>query len=195
MSRLNEMEEMEITRRIQRLEARLIELKSTPQLTSNRSGVKNYQVPELDNWQVVEWTDYLDNTIDTVDMVLPPLPNNYSLNRIEVVCEYTPLNQNNPIVYPYLTLQIDGAEWSPSYSPGLGLGFSGFSGQAGVSTYTGFLTDNTDYSEDKPVYKYGMTAYYSTTSSTFSPTLRAKFRLRSTDRGSVKVKIKTYKDF
>lgn len=195
MSRLNEMEEMEITRRIQRLEARLIELKVTPQITSNRSGVKTYQVPESDEWQVVEWTDYLGDVSNTSSMVLPPLPNNYSSNRIEVEAEYTPLNQNNPIQYPYLTLQIDGVEWSANYSPSLGLGFSGYSGQAGVSTFTGFLADQTDYSKERPVYKYTMTAYYNTASNTFSPTLRAKFRLRSTDKGTVKLKIRTYKDF
>ena len=39
MSRLNEMQEMDITRRIQILESRLMEFKLTPQPTSNKSGV------------------------------------------------------------------------------------------------------------------------------------------------------------
>ena len=195
MSRLSEMQEMEITRRIQRLEAKLIELKTTPQPTSNRSGVLTYQVPESDGWQTVEWTDHNDNVTFTNAMTLPPLPKDYQLNNIEVTALYTPHNQDNPIVYPYLSLSIDGAEWSPYYSPSLGLGFKVSSGQSSVSLFINYNRDDTDYSVAKPTYKFYTSADYGTSSNSHSPVLRVKFRLRSTDKGTISVKVKTYKGF
>lgn len=195
MSRLSEMQEMEITKRIQTLEARLIELKLTPQATSNRSGVLTYQVPEADNWQTVEWTDHLGNISMVDEMILPPLPQNFQQNRVEITATFEPDNQANPILYPYLIVSIDGAPWTPYYSPSLGLGFSAASDSSGIGTFVSYNEDQTDYGDERPVYKFYTLAYYNTKTNSVNPRLRVKFRLRSTDKGKVSVAVRTYKDF
>ena len=197
MSRLNEMQEMDITRRIQILESRLMELKLTPQPTSNRSGVLTYQVPANDIWQTVEWIDHLDVVRYTDTITLESTPNSFMLNRVEINYTYTPKNQNNPIAYPFLYLQIDGSEWQPFYSPSLGLGFNADTTNATISYYydSGENVELTDYSQTKPVYIWKTTARYSTKSSSNKPIIKVKFRLRSTDIGSISVQVKTYKDY
>lgn len=197
MSRLNEMQEMNITRRIQILESRLMELKLTPQPTSNRSGVLTYQVPANDIWQTVEWTDHLGVVRYTDTITLEPTPQSYELSRVEFEYTYTPKNQNNPIVYPFLYAQIDGVEWIPFYSPSLGMGFNATASQSKITYYydAGENKETTNYSFEKPTYSWFTTARYSTQTSSHNPILKVKFRLRSTDTGTVSVKVKSYKDF
>ena len=75
MSRLDEHQSQYLMNWVQRLEQQLLELKTTPQPTSNRSGVLTYQVPESDSWQEVEWVDHNGATTRTNALQLPPTPN------------------------------------------------------------------------------------------------------------------------
>lgn len=197
MSRLAAMQAAGYTERLRSLQATLLELKTTPQPTSNRSGVLTYQVPVSDDWQTVEWTDHLNVVRTTNEVTLEPMPNDYSFSRADIEYTYTPEKQSNPIIYPFLHLEIDGVEWTPFYSPSLGMGFAASAVNSSISAYFESFQqlDLTDYSLANPEYKWLINTNYGTKTSSHRPKLKAKFRLRSTDRGAVSIKIKSYKDF
>lgn len=196
MSRLAMNQGLGLPDTVQRLERQLAELKATPQPTSNRSGVLTYQVPVSDDWQGIEWKDHLDVIHYDVDVVsLEPLPNSSYMNRAVFECFYTPVNQETPVVYPFLHVQIDGMEWYPAFSPNVGSGFWAQNANCYISLLATEIYDMTDYSLDEPEYMWRYFVYYGTHSSSFRPNLRTKFRLRSTDKGSVYVRLKTFKDF
>lgn len=193
MSRLDERQSQYLMNWVQRLEQQLLELKTTPQPTSNRSGVLTYQVPELEDWQEVEWVDHNGATTRTNALQLPPTLNAMTGNLLELEYSYTPSKQNAPIIYPFIELSIDGAEWRPFYSPSLGMGFRSVASKSNAVLYMSNVAELTDYAAGKLLYKWRASANYTTNSSDHSPTLNVRFRLRSTDRGEVSVKIKSYR--
>lgn len=195
MSRLTELEEQTAIGLLARLRAQQAEMKFTPQLTSVKSGVLTYQVPEDNLWDEFDFVrivNGVEQVIRTRAAELPGTGGVQYLRALYVTTTYTPQHQNSPVVYPYLVLSLGGQEWEPIYSPALGLGFSsrkqGNSGSIGSFIY---LSDKTDYSAEKILFTYLTDASYSTTSNS-SVTLRVRFRLRSTDRGKTYVKVVMY---
>ena len=195
MSRLTELEEQTAIGLLARLRAQQAEMKVTPQLTSVKSGIQTYQVPENNLWDEFDFVQVVNGVEQVTRTRVAELPGTGSLQTpkmLEVTTIYTPKYQDSPVVYPYLVLSLGGQEWEPIYSPALGLGFS--SRKQGNSVSIGsfiYLSDKTDYSAEKILFTYLTDASYSTTSNS-SVTLRVRFRLRSTDRGKTYVKVVMY---
>lgn len=195
MNRLNEMEEMDLQRRIAALEAKLIDLKITPQPTSNKSGVKTYLNPKDTDWQFFEYTDFNEvvTTTDTVN--LPATPAGF-LSTIEVTCEFRPLNQNNPIVIPYLdALLNNSARLQPSYNPNFGICIAAVVGGASIiaNSQLNYQSDLTNYSLQKPVYRW-KSSFYCKEPPGQGINLKFRFFVRSTDKGQLRMMVKSYRN-
>ena len=197
MNRLNDMQEMHLQRRIAALEAKLIDLKITPQPTSNKSGVKTYLNPKDTDWQFFEYTDF-NGVVTTTDTVnLPPIVSVGSLNTIEVTCEFRPLNQDCPIVIPYLDILLNNsARLQPSYNPSFGVCMTASVGEASIiaNGKTDYQNDLTDYSLEKPVYRWKSSFYWGTPQGQ-GINLKFRFFVRSTDKGQLRMLVKSYRHF
>lgn len=195
MNRLNEMEEMHLQRRIAALEAKLIDLKLTPQPTSNKSGVKTYLNPKNTEWQFFEYTDY-NGVVTTTDTVnLTSIVNIGSLNNLEVICEFRPRNQEYPVVIPYLdTLLNNSARLEPSYNPSFGVCMAASVGGASVAANSkvDYQNDLTNYALQKPVYRWKSLFYWWAPQGQ-SISLKFRFFVRSTDKGQLRMLVKSYR--
>lgn len=145
------------------------ELKLTPQSTSAASGVQTYQVPAGDNWDL--------------ELNLPVAVGS-NLGTVEVTTAYDSEFQDHPVFYPYLIADINGHEWHPVYSPNLGLGFRSDPARGSYIQSFEYLQDKTVYSEERATHRYITAIYYR---SSIPATLRLKFKVRSTDRGTTSV--------
>lgn len=145
------------------------ELKLTAQNTSSSSGVLTYQIPSDDSWDV--------------ELQLPTTAGN-NFGTIEVITTYDSEFQDHPVFYPYLTAEINGNVWHPVYSPSLGLGFRSDAGRDSYIQSFEYLQDVTTYSEKRSTHKFVTVIYYK---SSTSATLRLRFAVRSTDKGSTNV--------
>lgn len=196
MNRLNDMQEMHLQRRIAALEAKLIDLKITPQPTSNKSGVKTYLNPKDTDWQFFEYTDY-NGVVTTTDTVNLPATAVGFLNNIDVTCEFRPLNQNNPIVIPYLdALLNNSARLQPAYNPSFGICMIASAGEASLlaNSKINYQNDLTNYSLQKPVYRWKSSFYWKTPPGQ-GINLKFRFFVRSTDKGSLRMMVKSYRNF
>ena len=195
MNRLNEMEEMHLQRRIAALEAKLIDLKLTPQPTSNKSGVKTYLNPKSTDWQSFEYTDY-NGVVTTTDTVnLTSTADVGSLNNLEVICEFRPRNQEYPVVIPYLdTLLNNSARLEPSYNPSFGVCMAASVGGASVAANSkvDYQNDLTNYALQKPVYRWKSLFYWWAPQGQ-SISLKFRFFVRSTDKGQLRMLVKSYR--
>lgn len=186
MSRLTELQEHNIVGFLVRVKSQLVDLKTTAQPTSVKSGVKTYQSPEGDLWDEIEFS-YNGVVTKGRSILLPGTGGLYNQRTLTIDTEFEPTNQAFPVVYPYATLSIGGVEWKPAYHPNFGLVFRGDSGQVSLMT-TDYLTDVTDYSAERPLYKQTMSVYYAT-AGTSAVDLKVRYRTRSTDRGKTKVMV------
>jgi len=197
MNRLNDMQDMYLQRRIANLEAKLIDLKLTPQPTSNKSGVKTYLNPKSTDWQSFEYTDY-NGVVTTTDTVnLPATSNVGALNNLDVTCEFRPLNQDCPIVIPYLdALLNNSARLQPSYNPNFGVCMVASAGQASLlaNSELNYQNDLTNYSLQKPVYRWKSSFYWETPPGQ-GISLKFRFFVRSTDKGQIRMLVKSYRYF
>ena len=195
MSRLTELEEQTAIGLLARLRAQQAEMKLTPQLTSVKSGVQTYQVPEDNLWDEFDFVQVVNGVEQVTRTRMAELPGTGSLQTpkmLEVTTIYTPKYQDSPVVYPYLVLSLGGQDWQPRYSPSSGLGFGLPNDGSSNPIYSvQYLLDQTDYSAKKILSTYLTRSYYATTSSD-DVKLRVRFRLRSTDRGKTSVKVKLY---
>lgn len=196
MSRLTELEEQTAIGMLARLRAQQVEMKTTPQLTSAKSGVQTYQVPEYDLWDEFEFVHRLVGGGQTVTQTraarLPGTGAQQNAKSLLIDTEYIPKYQDSPVAYPYLLLSIDDAEWEPFYSPSLGLCFRSKGGNSGRSIFSvRYLRKSIDFSKKKLKYKYSTMAFYSAPGND-EVTLRVRFRLRSTDRGDTTVRVELY---
>lgn len=185
MSRLEDQQDSALEAMVLQLRADIDDYKMTPQLTSNASGVVNYQVPATGGWQAVELTDKDGNVTEgVVDIPVA------AAGSIRIDAEFTPKNQKAPVVYPYLECSINGVSWVPTMHLGsLALILATPEGVTpSIDTFlSGMMDDLTDYSQEDLVFKYQQYIYASG-----AGTLRVSFRLRSSDTGEVKVKVKLY---
>ena len=195
MSRLTELEEQTAIGLLARLRAQQAEMKFTPQLTSVKSGVQTYQVPEDNLWDEFDFVQVVNGVEQVTRTRAAELPGTGSLHLpkiLEVTTIYTPKYQDSPVVYPYLVLSLGGQDWQPRYSPSFGLGFGVPNDGSSNSIHSvQYLLDQTDYSAKKIISTYMTNAHYATMSSD-DVKLRVRFRLRSTDRGKTSVKVKLY---
>lgn len=195
MSRLTELEEQTAIGLLARLRAQQAEMKVTPQLTSVKSGIQTYQVPENNLWDEFDFVQVVNGVEQVTRTRVAELPGTGSLQTpkmLEVTTIYTPKYQDSPVVYPYLVLSLGGQDWQPRYSPSFGLSFGLPSDGSSNSIYsTQYLLDHTDYSARKIISTYMTNARYATMGSD-EVKLRVRFRLRSTDRGKTSVKVKLY---
>lgn len=196
MNRLNEMEEMHLQRRIAALEAKLIDLKVTPQPTSNKSGVKTYLNPKDTDWQFFEYTDF-NGVVTTTDTVnLPATPASFLSTIIEVTCEFRPLNQDNPVVIPYLDALLNNSvRLQPSYNPNFGICMAAVVGRASIiaNSKLNYQNDLTNYSLQKPVYRWKSSFYWGTPQGQ-GISLKFRFFVRSTDKGQLRMMVKSYRN-
>lgn len=194
MNRLTELEERSIIGMLARIKAQHADMKITPQPTSVKSGVRTYQVPDGDLWDdfdVYKETNGSELFLGKHSRYLLPGTGGINTPRIfSVLTEFEPKNQKAPVVYPYLTVCIDGHTWEPSYQPSMGLIFTTRDVNASSHVFSGwYLDDRTNYRDASSLrFSYLTMCYYDTPSN--SPVeLKIKFTVRSTDRGKTKVKV------
>lgn len=191
MSRLTELEERSIVGMLSRIKAQHTDMKTTPQPTSVKSGVRTYQVPENNLNSEVEFVRS-GSTSMTRNLIVPGTGSINNLKSLEVETTFTPQNQKSPVVYPYLLASIDDAYWEPLWHPSLGLIFSLKNNQSFTLQSSEYMIDETDYgATDKIVYRHRTTIFYAT-SGTSPATIKLRYQLRSTDRGTTKVKARLY---
>lgn len=196
MNRLTELEEQTVVGMLARLKARQVEMKATPQLTSVKSGVQTYQVPEHNLWDRFEFVRrFIDGSQTVTHTQVAKLPGTGAQQNIKsllVDMEYIPKNQDSPVAYPYLSLSIGGTKWEPFYSPWQGLCFRSKEDTSGRSVFSvGHLKRSIDFSEKRLKYKYRVQAFYKAPGDE-EVELRVRFRLRSTDKGDTSVRVELY---
>lgn len=187
MSRLTELEERSIIGMLARIKAQHADMKTTSQPTSVVSGIRTYQVPEHNLWDSFELVR--NGSISSVNQVLLPSTGSvYNLKFLNITATFTPDHQAAPVVYPFLQLMLGDQEWEPRYHPSFGLTFSTRPSQTHSLISTEYLRDTTDYGTQKLLYRYETLVNYGIAASG-GGLLRVRFRLRSTDRGKIAVKV------
>lgn len=187
MSRLTELEERSIIGMLARIKAQHADMKITPQPTSVVSGIRTYQVPEHNLWDTFELVrNGVSSNVNQV--LLPGTGGVYNMKFLQIITAFTPDNQESPVVYPFLQLMLGDQQWEPRYHPSFGLTFSTKPSQSHSLVSTDYLRDMTNYRDKKLVYKYETPVNYGIAASSGAP-LRVRFRIRSTDRGKVSVKV------
>ena len=189
MNRLIEVESQDLTNRLLLMRANLDEIKTT-QLISNDSGLKHYQVPEDGEWQMVEvWrgNNLIGNMVN-----IPVTWSGWNAN-LNIDCEFEPKNQAFPVVYPFLEVEMNGVVWKIVFMPSLNLEYRATVGGYVISTAGGLLIDKTDYSADKLLFKYNISAEVfkfigGNQVQGGSVGLKMRFRVRSSDKGTVRIK-------
>lgn len=189
MNRLIEVESQELANRLLNMRASLDEIKTT-QLISNDSGLKHYQVPESGEWQSVEVVRGNNPATNMVDIPITWGGWNASLN---IDCEFEPKNQSFPVVYPFLEVEMNGVVWKIVFMPSLNLEYRATASEYVISTAGGLLVDKTDYSADKLLFKYNISAEIlkfigGNQVQGGSVMVRMRFRVRSSDTGIIRIK-------
>lgn len=194
MNRLAEIEEHNVIGMLSRIQAQHVDMKSTPQPTSVKSGVRTYQVPESELWDEFELYQRVNgNEVFIGKYRRYLLPGTNGVNNpgtINIITEFVPKNQKNPVVYPYLVASLDGRQWEPTYNPATGLAFEIKDPNARSHIFSGwYLKDNTNYRTDNMLkFSYTTSSYYDTPDSS-NVELKVRFMVRSTDRGKTKIKV------
>lgn len=109
MSRLNEMESMNLVNRVARLKGAAIDLKLGRAYTSGKSGVIAYVVGNP-SWDTVEAKIGAALPIMTNNVSFPNTGNMSMGNFIEITHTYTPKYQDFPIATPSLVININGID-------------------------------------------------------------------------------------
>lgn len=109
MSRLNEMESMNLINRIARLKGAAIDLKLGRAYTSGKSGVIAYVIGNS-SWDVVEAKIGSAAPIMTDTITFPNTGSMSSGNFIEITHTYTPKYQDFPIATPSLRVNVNGVD-------------------------------------------------------------------------------------
>lgn len=194
MSRLTELEEQNVIGMLSRIQAQHIDMKSTPQPTSVKSGVRTYQVPEGELWDEFELFQKANGSETFIgkyqSYLLPGTNGINNPGSINIITEFVPKNQKSPVVYPYLVASLDGRQWEPTYNPAAGLAFAIKDPNARSHIFSEwYLKDNTNYrTNNKLKFSYITGGYYDTPDSS-SVEFKVRFMVRSTDRGETKIKV------
>lgn len=109
MSRLNEMESMNLVNRIARLKGAAIDLKLGRAYTSGKSGVIAYVVGNS-SWDVVEAKIGTASPVMTDTITFPNTGDPSFGNFIEITHTYMPKYQDYPIATPSLRININGVD-------------------------------------------------------------------------------------
>nr|DAX81353.1 MAG TPA: hypothetical protein [Caudoviricetes sp.] len=194
MSRLIELEERGLVGMLARIKAQHADLKSTPQPTSVKSGVRTYQIPEGNLWNEFEVYRKINGTEVFIGKhrhyMLPGTGGVNTPDTFNIITEFFPENQKSPVVYPYLVVSVDGHSWEPIYDPSIGLAFAVKDPHARSHVFSGwYLKDSTNYrSRNALKFLYVTNGYYDTPDYA-NVELKIRFMVRSTDKGKIKIKV------
>lgn len=184
MSRLNEMQELEITRRISRLRGRLNELKVGRAFTSGKSGVIAYNVGS-DAWDTMKRPD------GTIIGTSLKLTNTGQMNygkSILIRTKYIPKYQDFPITAPFMRINTNGQDLVRYADGGYPPWRSG-DGSTWNLNASGYLQETVGYYGIKKLQQWETYLNYAGTAEL---TIKINTQIKSTDKGQIITEVVVY---
>lgn len=178
-SRLNGNSSTDLADRIDALKRIDEELKAGRAYTSGRSGVLAYTIPNNDNFDVMDIRTTTAPAYFDDEFVLPPTGSmsfGYSFKLWHI---YHTLNQEYPVVSPYLEIYANGVKLEQNLQGNFTAGDNGATW--GVGTYFSYL-------DEIPNWDVPNEQSWNTFLSWFSLvpiTIQTKMRVKSTDKGTI----------